>query len=83
MIPIKFAVFSAIAIINEAERWKEGALSQWIGGNRKRFEQSSNTDQILLETVFSFAICRQFEKDRICSHFAQYKAPIISRTDMS
>ena len=30
-----------------------------VGGNRKRNQQSTNTDQKSIETVFSIAICRQ------------------------
>ena len=33
--------------------------AHWIGVNRKRSEQSTNTDQKLLETVFSIAIYRK------------------------
>ena len=36
-----------------------GALTHWVGGNRKRSCQSTNADQKPLETVFSIAICRQ------------------------
>ena len=38
------------------------ALPHWVGGNRKRNQQSTNTDQKSIETVFSIAICRQFDK---------------------
>ena len=31
----------------------------WVGGSRKRSEQSTNADQKSLETVFSIAICRR------------------------
>ena len=34
-------------------------LSHRVGGNRKRSQQSTNADQISIETVFSIAICRQ------------------------
>ena len=30
-----------------------------VGGNRKRYQQSTNADQKSLETVFSIVICRQ------------------------
>ena len=30
-----------------------------VGGNRKRYQQSTNVDQKSLETVFLIAICRQ------------------------
>ena len=35
------------------------ACSHRVGGNRKRYQQSTNADQKSLETVFSIAICRQ------------------------
>ena len=30
-----------------------------VGGNRKRYQQSTNADKKSIETVFSIAICRQ------------------------
>ena len=30
-----------------------------VGGNRKRYQQSTNADQKSIETVFLIAICRQ------------------------
>ena len=33
--------------------------SHRVGGNRKRYQQSTNVDQKSIETVFSIAICRQ------------------------
>ena len=34
--------------------------SHWVGGNRKRYQQSTNADQKFIETVFSIANCRQW-----------------------
>ena len=31
-----------------------------VGGNRKRYQQSTNADQKSIETVFWIAICRQW-----------------------
>ena len=39
--------------------------AHWIGVNRKRSEQSTNTDQKLLETVFSIAIYRHKRQSKI------------------
>ena len=36
------------------------SVSHRIGGNRKRYQQSTNTDQKSIEIVFSIAICRQW-----------------------
>ena len=33
--------------------------SHRVGGNRKRYQQSTNADQKSIETVFSIPICRQ------------------------
>ena len=33
--------------------------SHRVGGNRKRYQQSTNVDQKSIETVFLIAICRQ------------------------
>ena len=33
-------------------------ISHWVGGNRKRYQQSTNAEKSI-ETVFSIAICRQ------------------------
>ena len=34
--------------------------SHQVGGNRKRYQQSTNADQKSIEIVFSIAICRQW-----------------------
>ena len=34
-------------------------ISTRVGGNRKRYQQSTNADQKSIETVFSIAICCQ------------------------
>ena len=34
-------------------------ITHRIGGNQKHFQQLTNTDKKSIETVFSFAICRQ------------------------
>ena len=35
-----------------------------VGGNRKRYQQSTNADYKSIETVFSIAICRQWGDKR-------------------
>ena len=35
-------------------------FSHWLGGNRKRYQQSTNADQKSIETVFFIAISRQW-----------------------
>ena len=39
-------------------------VSHRIGGNRKRYQQSTNSDQKSIETAFSIAICRQWGDKR-------------------
>ena len=36
------------------------SFSHRVGGNRKRYQQSTNADQNSIETVFSIVICRQW-----------------------
>ena len=35
------------------------SIAHRVGGNRKRYQKSTNADQKSIETVFSIAICRQ------------------------
>ena len=37
----------------------QGSLSHRVGGNQKRYQQSTNIDKKSIETVFSIAIRRQ------------------------
>ena len=34
-------------------------VAHWVGGNQKRYQQSTNGEQKSIETVFLIAICRQ------------------------